>query len=54
MMSEHVQRAWHVPIAQQVQLILVWVLRPRRRPLLLVVVLISQQEMVFKVTELLI
>lgn len=53
MTSEHVQRAWHVPIAQQVQLILVWALRPRRRLLLLVVVLISQQEMVFKVTELL-
>lgn len=38
--------------AQQVRLILVRLLLPRRLPLLLVVVLISQEEMVFKVTEL--
>lgn len=50
--SRHMQRAWRVLCPQQVQLILACLLLPRRPLLLLVLVLISQQEMVLKVTEL--
>lgn len=46
------QRTWHVLCPQQVQLILVCLFLRRWLLLLLVLVLISQQEMVFKVTEL--